>query len=477
MRGFLMAAAAEVDTYTFVDSIPELAVARDEVRHYAETVLEDRRQGLVIGEAQPLQIDALSTAHYVIEARTLQGENSALYTERLSALQLDCQRLVGEWYRKNTWEYFPKSRHYFDAQTGDFYSHGLSIRQMTENALTPHLGNAEEEARRVNEYVENETPQIIHKLGMAALKGVNLRTVSECTDQALIDYEHDQRTGAMHRGYRGYVPEINKKMIRDITFDELTGDRIEEQIGISGIYIDDWVTREALHRRGLDAKNLGKTELHGHQIVASDDLIDFVALLDEVASEQWCVPVFMGEKIEPGQAKDYKRVRTEAAQRQAELRGHADMVADFLISIAEEQTDPREAPMLVEEFVKSMLLRLAASDQTLAAQIFDERTASGLAEVARLSAVGSNELALELFMQVQEQAPGGGFCGAGSCGLEAIDLQNTNDVDALKRLGFDTKDSIKDTERHCKCGAKAVYYDLKKAKKGCGACNRTKSYK
>jgi hypothetical protein len=46
----------------------------------------------------------------------------------------------------------------------------------------------------------------------------------------------------------------------------------------------------------------------------------------------------------------------------------------------------------------------------------------------------------------------------------------------VNKLGFNAKDTIKDTERRCKCGAKTVYYDLKQAKKGCTTCHKTVKY-
>ena len=179
-----MAVAAETlspERYIPVDHISPVAEARQVVRAEAWAVVRQREQQLTAGEEVviPLPIDALSTAYDVIEAEEWFGLASPVYLDRLAGLELDCRRLVAEWFRKLKPEYFAPSRHFFDAETGDFYSHGLSIRQMTENALRPISGNPEEVARRVNERVENETPQIVRKLGGFALNQVGIRTLSE----------------------------------------------------------------------------------------------------------------------------------------------------------------------------------------------------------------------------------------------------------------------------------------------------------
>ena len=117
------------ETYQFVDQIPEVAEGRLFVRQASEALLEERRDGQRQGTgAFDAPVDALSTAHAVLDAET-ETERQ----ERRAGLDLDCQRLIAEWFRKNTSEYFPPLRHEHDAETEDFFSHGFSIRQMTEN--------------------------------------------------------------------------------------------------------------------------------------------------------------------------------------------------------------------------------------------------------------------------------------------------------------------------------------------------------
>lgn len=467
-----MAVAAETNTiYQFVDDIPELATAREQERLAAHTLLDSRRaqwQANPESTQVPLPIDALSTARSVLKVADEYGRISSEYIERREGLALDCQRLVAEWYRKKKPEYFPAVRHTFDAKTEEFFSHGLSIRQMTENAITPFVDDPEEEHRRLNERVEDATPQLVRGLGITA---VAIRTISECTDKAISDYEFDMKHGHKHGGYRGYVPEIQKVMIRDIRPDLNTNDRFEEQIGLPGTYITHEIIQMALGHAGVDASQKGKTELHGSQLLVADDLLEFAELLDTVASQEWCVNIFMGEVVPDGFVKDYTNFRSEALHRQASLKDIADSVANFVLCLAEDEIDGLEAPAMVEEFVKLQLLELAKGDYRVAEQMFDTATATGLQEVAYLESIGQYEQAFERMGQVEQAAPGGGFCGAGSCGIVGVS-ELSAEAGKARELGLG-KGLMFDTIRKCpNCNTRKVYYDSK-ANKACLGCTKT----
>ncbi len=469
------------DTYMFVDSIPEIAQARLQERTRAELLLAGRRSQANSGSAEidlPLPVDALSTANKVLAAAGKFGTDSPEHSELYEGLVLDCQRLVGEWYRKKKPEYFSPIRHTFDAETQDFYSHGLSIRQMTENALTPIGDNPEEEARRINERVEDATPNILRKLGCIAMGTDTIRTISECTDKALNDYKSDMKARRVHRGYRGYVPEIEKAMIRDIRLDPVTGDRYEEQLAVSGIYINHEIILKTLERRGVDAGDIDKTKLHGSQLLVTDGLLDFMRELDRTASEEWCVNIFMGEVVPKGFVKNYETFRGQALQRQTELTELAETVTTFILNLADENYDPRRAPARVEAFVKKKLLKIAKTDTSVAIQMFDRDTAIGLRQVAYLESIGQYGQAFEEMDRVEEMAPGGGFCGAGSCGLESVDIMSDSGRNLAKKLNASSGDTIlKDTERSCKCGSKTIVYafNKKKVNKYCESCGSSES--
>ena len=469
-----MAVAAET-MYISADTIPEIAEARARVRQYAWDLIGTREvQQVLAPDELPPVIDALSTARFVLEA----AEGSPEYFHRREGLDKDCLRLVAEWFRKKRPEYFPPLVHDYDDQAQDFFSHGLSIRQMTENALRPVKDDSEEVERRVNESVENETPVIARGLGSFALAGYGIRTISECTDKAIKDYEFDMDNKRPHRGYGGYVPEIKKTMIRDIRIDEITGNRSQEQIALPGIYIDHYVIREALRRRGVTEGADDKTGLHGNQLFVQDDLMEFAALLDEVASAEWLVNVFMGEEVPTGFVKDYQGFREEALARQEGLKDLAKTVRNFILDLAMDGFDSKKAPSHVENFVKKLLLEEAKKDTVVAEQMFDEKTVVRLKEVVRLEEAGYHQEAFKLMQITEKEADGGGYCSGGSCGLESVDLNTEIGQEIKVKLKVKDGDTVvKDKERKCKCGAREVYYAYSptEVKKYCGNCDAFES--
>lgn len=463
----------EFEPYRLVDDIPEVAIERQEAREYAERILETNRAREADQSLDLIPVDALSTGRGVLTAERTHGFGSAEHKERWDGLVLDCQRLIGEWYRKLKPEYFEPVRHTFNEQDQAFYSHGLSIRQMTENALVPIGGDSEEEHRRVNEYVEDRTLPIIHGLGALTVGREVVRTISECTDSAKESYEEDMRNGREHRGYRGYVPEISKLTVRDAWIDPETGDRLEEQVMIRGDRIGHEIIQMALGRRGLDAHDMDKTELHGAQFIARDGLMDFAKLLDDVAGEQWCTEVFMGEEVEPGHEKNYDKFREEALARQESLKDLAETTATFIVDLVDSDFDRRKAPAHVEEFVKMLLLDLGKKNITVAKQMFNKEAITELEKAAFYEANGDYERADQAMERARKVAHGGGSCGAGSCGLEAVGRSEEKEL--REKLKATDKDKlVRDKERACPtCGKKSVVYAYSDSKvsKACEKCD------
>ncbi|MCW1908415.1 MAG: hypothetical protein KIH63_003690 [Candidatus Saccharibacteria bacterium] len=464
-------------TYRSVDSIPEVAAARQIVRDEAWSTVQEREALLRGGQESllPLTIDALSTAKSVAEAEAVFGFGSPEHLDRRAGLDMDCLRLVGEWYRKLRPEYFAPLHHQYDAQADDYYSHGYSIGQLTNNALRPIEGDPEEVDRRVNEKVENETPRILRSLGAIALDGVKLRTISECTDKAIDDYERDIKEGKPHSGYGGMVPEIEKLMIRDVSIDSATGDRYVEQVALPAKkYLQHEVILEALRRRNLETVDLDKTDLHGTQILAGDTILEFVAHLDQVAGEEWCTNIFMGEEVPADYVKDYDGFREEAIERQVEITGLAGTVASFILDLEADGYDPRKAPAKIEEFVKLLLLKEAKKETALAENMFGPTTALKLAEVVALEAQGRTQEAFTLFEETRESAPGGGYCSGGSCGLKPVDESSEEGKDLAEKLELEGDETlVRDTERACKCGKKTIVYAYNEdtVKKYCESCH------
>lgn len=465
----------QTKSYLHVEAIPELAETREQVRADAWAIVQGREQQIDQGQHEhlPLTIDALSTAARVEAAKHHYGENSPQHKEAYNGLFLDCHRLLAEWRRKNTAEYFPLLQHDLDADTGEYLAHGASIWQMTEDALMP-MSQPEEIERRVNERVEEATAMRLCGLGGVALgEMVRMRTVSECADWSI-----DLLNKGATSGFGGYVPTIEKLMVRDMIIDPITGQRFEEQMGLPGTYITHDIIQRALAQRGMSVNQMNKTGLHGTQMLVEDDLIDFVELLDTVASEEWCVPIFKGEKVDDRFVKDYSTIRQEAIDRQHTLESYAHMVADFVTDLYITGTDPRQAPEVIETFVKQLLIQVAQENEPAAIEMFDQETAIGLQQVAVLHTQGKDWEALALLEQVIDAAPGGGYCGAGSCGLERIGADSKAAED-VKELGFDHKETILDKGgRKCpNCNkANVVAYDLGKKMKGCTNCKATAKY-
>jgi hypothetical protein len=210
-------------------------------------------------------------------------------------------------------------------------------------------------------------------------------------------------------------------------------------------------------------------------LLVEDELLDFVADFDQYLSNKLDATVFAGELVDADHPLDYQAIKDEALLHEQQLEGHTNMLVDFVLELARARTDRRQAPEIVEDFVKKMMLAVAGDDYQLALDMFDQPTARGLQEVAIFRA-NNYEIAANLrFIEVEAQAPGGGYCGAGECGLEWVTDNNT-DASKLKELGFNAKDSLRDTERKCKCGEKTVVYELKKAMKGCTSCGATTKY-
>ncbi len=465
----MSASIIETEMYVSADSIPALAEARAQERLASEAIMATRAQQIENTEYAQQPVDALSTGRRVLEAKQKFGLGSPEHQEANQALWMDCHRLVAEWRRKNKPESFAPITHARDPESDEFIAYGRSTRRMNQDALIP-TAYGEEDARRVNEDIEDFTSMHARRLGGFSLgQTVRMRTLSECTNWSIEAYKIDGKS----RG--GYVPEIEKLMIRDMDLSD-PNKRTQEQFGLPGTYFTHYVIQQALLRKGFDATEMDKTELHGTQLFVDDELSEFVALLDEVASEEWCTEIFLGEEVPKGTIKDYEGFKQEALERQELLESDAVMIADFVLDLCEENADPKEALLYVEEFVKQSLITKSQEDLTITTEMFDGQTLKGLLDVQYLQQMGQLENAWERLNEVVAAAPGGGFCGAGSCDLERARTSG-GEADKIKDLGFDPKDTLIDKgDRKCTCGKKTVVYDLKQKQKGCTSCGKKKKY-
>lgn len=449
--------------------MPELADEQDQARVIARTILEANMQTLRDGKFDDVlpAVDPLGTASLAIKACETFGHDSPEYSEAQDALQLDCHRLYLEAFRAKTWEYFPKSKQYRDAQTGSYLSHGFAIAQMTENGLSP-ISEKEEQNRRVNEHVEELTYMAIGRgilqqevevvpveedTKKNAPKITNVTTISQCTNWALRKYEEGGT------GFGGYVPSKNRLMIRNVSFEEGVDYREEDQLGLPGDYFDEQLVADALWI--LDnrlAGNLDRTEVHGTQIVSHNKVgvWDYAELLDTLASEKYEMPIFLGEVLQPGQEADYVAAEAQAAIRYKEVEEAAMDLASDVLALADSGADPWVAEGLVGTIVDRKMKSLCEQEPERARDMYDDATAIKFHELKALHLNNDLDAAQRLRQDIEDTAPAAEYCGAGSCGLESVDLDGSMGSELKKELGIkDDEIVVRDVERSCgSCGKK-----------------------
>lgn len=459
--------------------IPGLAEEQERAHQVARTILEANMQTLRDGDFDAVlpPVDPLGTASLVIDARENFGMDSPQYLEAQEALNLDCHRLYLEAFRAKTWEYFPKSQQYRDAETDNYLSHGFSIASMTENGLSP-VSEKEEQDRRVNEYTEERAYMFI---GRGALhqevevefvaednepKVTNVTTISQCTNWALRKYKEGES------GYGGYVPSKNRLMIRNVSFEEGDDYREEDQLGLPGQYFDEQLVADAVWI--LDnrlAPNLDRTEVHGTQIVSRKKVSvwDYAELLDTLASQKHDLPIFLGEVLQPGQVADYEQAEAQAAKRYDEVEEAASHLATNILALADEGIDPWVASGLVETLVDRQMKALCKIDPEKAREMYDDATADKFFRLKQLDPERDRMAILGLEQDIEKNAPRGEYCGAGSCGLESVQLDNAKGSILKKELDIRSDEIVvRDTVRPCgNCGKKGgvvyAFQNLQKA--------------
>lgn len=462
-------------TFISADAIPELSFVRRRAAQQADEILESNREHLRQGEyeAVPLPIDVLGTARRVLAIEKGQEQ----YQEAYKGLVLDCQRLFAEVFRKNSWEYFLPVVQEYDVEQQVFMSHGQSLLEIVKGGLSP-LTEPDEQERRKNEYIEEQTYTAVAKLALE--QTVSVVTISECTEWATEAYEHDKTAGDAKTGrygYGGYVPEIQKLMIRNTIFPAESDNRIEEQVGLPGTYITHEVIQTALELIGLyDAATMDRTKVHGTQVLHNKGIFDFVALLDALASDASGKRIYLGEAVSDDTEIDYSHeyLHQIASNRQKQLVGHSEDLAGYLLELELNNTDRWAAEKIMENFIKERMFGEARKDSQKAAEMFDAATAQGYMQVDLLRASGQFEAATQLQQTVEAAAPAPSYCGAGSCGLESLSLL-TAEAATAQKLGLkaDAKNGLLiDTERKCPCGKKSIVYDSR-GNKACTSCKST----
>lgn len=416
------------------ESIPELSIERQRAAQEATRILAQNRHLLHSGYAEnvPEPIEVLGTARQVVGIKREKGIDSPEFEELYKGLLLDSERLIGEASSRNISEYFGLKAQTLQPATREYFSHGLSISNMTRNGLSP-TAQPEEQPRRINEHVEENGTYV--PIGMMiAEKGlrrvvehlrlpverdipelsVEVTTISECTDSAIESYKVNPK-GA-HGGYR---PAIEGVVIRRVHYAEDkddSGDREEEQAIISGLYIThDIIEKVVTQKGGIEQdQKLTKTEMQGSQFISVNNgsLMEFVRQLDEEASKVHDINIFMGEEVADDHPKDYYEFIEQAEERRKRLAPLPTQLTEFLITLEEEGIDSQTAEALTNQFLKDSLLTRAKNHPELAEAMFDSSTAEGFEKVARLNALGRVNEAQLLELEVRQNAPEPSYCGA-----------------------------------------------------------------
>jgi hypothetical protein len=220
--------------------------------------------------------------------------------------------------------------------------------------------------------------------------------------------------------------------------------------------------------------------VHGTQAVVSDeyarDVVDMLRRLDQKASEYHDMQIYLGLPLQSGQEVNYEGLYQEAENRRREQRDLTERYARRLVELEESGLDRELVGYEADEFLRTELLKTAQHDPDKAEMMFNTETAEGFRRANELEAQGQLQAARDLRLQVEENAPPAGGCGAGgSCGLEKMTQEEEKAAKELLNTKSDEK-TVKDTERACtSCGKKTVVYawNDKVLKKGCTSCKIT----
>lgn len=443
------------------DLIGELAFARRRYRQQAEDILRTNHGLLMDGEweAVPIPVDALGTGRKATQNRNTYGEDSPQYQESLVGLTEDCERLYGEAERKNTFEYFIPSVQYRNDLTGDYFSKGNSLTELVSGGLSPVAKKGEQHSR-IDDFVEEMTYKAI---GSMQTDGpVSTITFLECPDWVIEEYKENPE-GTFY----GYVPEVEKLMLRGLTFYNDEGIRIEEQLALPGTYITHEVVLAVLEEAEYiePESELSKADIHAKQFIehGEGDVFAFAKLLDAKASQLSGMNIFLGEVVAENHPKDYASAKQEALERHNQRRSRAKKLGHFIIGHVEAGTDRWVAEKLVSKFVDEDLKAMSRANPELAELIYNKKTADGYRNVEKLRLAGKHDAANRLQARVEEEAPAPSYCGAGSCGLERVN-PTSSDARKARELGL-VGEQLHDTERACRgCGSKTIHYDSRGSK-------------
>lgn len=414
-----------------------------------QLIREDRLEEL------PEAVDAMGTANKLVAIGRIFGKDSPEYRQVRKGLWMDKYRRVSEAWDHNGEVVFDEELiQELDPETGHLFADGLSVDETLENGLVPTV--AEEEELRINNFKGHAVVKELIKDDAA--EGEAIIQIWPCPKYAIDAYNHNPNAAP-----QGYAPKIKKFMI---VRTRLLGDNKIgwNQLGAPGDLINDEVMEIGYKLIGALEKerSVTKTEAHGIQARVPGEITEFdiMEILDLVASRVHGKDIFMGKRMEPGQVRDYQRRRQEGLRHREIKAEITDRLVDYVEAKAEQGVGSRAGTALEDAFLKKELLEIARHDPERAAIMFDEKTAAGFREVKQLETAGKYKEALLRLAQVAREAPAAGGCGAGLCGLEAVDFSTPEGRRIKEALDLqEGEEALHDTERPCPhCGKMTVYY-------------------
>lgn len=477
----VLSALAHTD-WISADALEGVARTRAQADRESAELLETAAQNLREGAMEKVHygVNPLTTAIKWHEIRQRHGQESPQFKDIDEAFTLDVERYVAETERLLTWEYFPPVRQDRDETQETYTYKGIELQAAVDNGVTP-LVSEEQIAIRFAERREEVTSYVVGGLGKLILNaaGVNKPieprkqriaqlTTSQCPEEAIKDHK-----------MVGYAGKVKKLMIRELEFELADGNRWQSQIGLRGDIITPEVVNEANQILGVVDQDdyLGRTETTGLQMLTKQEnaLFQYVALLDHVATKTSGKNIFMGEVVPETHTKNYAAIPAIAAERQATQAEEVVALKGYILTLAHKKEDGWHANYLIEQFISERMKDKYERNPEGAQVIFGKETADTFRVALSLEQRGQIEEAEVLRQEARVNAPNVGGCGAGSCGLEAVDGGDLEGLRASKLLGTkNNKDLLRDTERSCQdCGAKKLYYDKKRANTACVQCKAT----
>lgn len=459
-----------------IRELPEFGFITRRARQMGEAIRDERMELLREGEfdAVPMPIDMTGTARKVVEAEHTYGAYSTEASHWRDALRGDAERQVAEATSKMTWGYFKPLVHTFDAEEGVFKAYNHSVRQIVENGISP-MAEAEDTERSINDYRAELLDEAFIRSPYA--DEYVLFTISQCADWAIADYESDRAQGSATKAYGGYVPDIEKTMVRAVSFDSEKQERYVEQIALPGTVIDHDTWQDVVKVLGVVSPEqaISKTELHGMRIMVHKDVLsgalDLAKLADAIGEERTGQALFMGEPVDES-SMDYADIPGEADRRNAAYKEVVTDLADKMLELERDGVDKWQTEIHVSNFLKNSLLEIVKQAPEQARVIFDDATADGLLLAQQYRQTGRYDEAIRLEAHIEATAPAPSSCGAGSCGLAGVDSASKEAY--IKKHGGEKGDSVlKDEVRRCKCGSKSIVYifNSKKVIKYCESCD------